>query len=116
MWRYFCKIGGYLIMRPSHIEDYLVKHRSCQWFGWGNSDKIYTNLVVHDGGSKPTEKECTDGLKVLQDAWDLENDSYKSKRRNEFPSVADQLDDIYHNGIDGWKATIKAIKDKYPKS
>ena len=38
-------------MRPSHIEDYLVKHRSGQWFGWGNSDKIYTNLVVHDGGS-----------------------------------------------------------------
>jgi len=27
-----------------------------------------------------------------------------------------QLDDIYHNGIDGWKASIKAIKDKYPKS
>ena len=104
-------------MKPTHIEDYLVKHRRGQWFGWSNSkDKIYANLIVHDGGSKPTEKECTDGLKVLQDAWDLENDSYKSKRRNEFPSVADQLDDIYHNGIDGWKATIKAIKDKYPKS
>jgi len=26
------------------------------------------------------------------------------------------LDDIYHNGIDAWKATIKATKDKYPKS
>ena len=43
---------------------------------------------------------------------------YKSKRRaNEYPPIiATQLDDIYHNGIDGWKATIKAIKDKYPKS
>jgi len=29
--------------------------------------------------------------------------------------IQDQLDDIYHNGIDGWKTTIKAIKDKYPK-
>ena len=41
---------------------------------------------------------------------------YKNKRANEYPSVVDQLDDIYHNGIDGWKATIKATKDKYPKS
>ena len=30
-------------------------------------------------------------------------------------SIADQLDDIYHNGIDAWKATIKVTKDKYPK-
>jgi hypothetical protein len=29
--------------------------------------------------------------------------------------MADQLDDIYHNGIDAWKATIKTTKDKYPK-
>ena len=40
---------------------------------------------------------------------------YKTDRANEYPSVGDQLDDIYHNGIDGWKATIKATKDKYPK-
>ena len=104
-------------VRPTHIEDYLKRVRTGQWFGWNDSrNKVYANLVVHDGGSKPTEKQCTDGLKALQDAWDLENDSYKSKRRNEFPSLVDQLDDIYHNGIDGWKATIKATKDKYPKS
>ena len=104
-------------MRPTHIENYLARVRYGQWFGWSDSkNKIYANLIVHDGGSKPTEQECTDGLKALQDAWDLENDSYKSKRRAEFPSVVDQLDDIYHNGIDAWKATIKATKDKYPKS
>ena len=43
-------------------------------------------------------------------------DKYKRDRKFEYPSVVDQLDDIYHNGIDGWKATIKATKDKYPKS
>ena len=103
--------------RAEHIEDYLVTVRTGQWFGWSDSkNKIYANLIVHDGGSKPTEKECTDGLAALQAAWDLENDSYKSKRRAEYPNTEDQLDDIYHNGIDGWKATIKAIKDKYPKS
>ena len=103
--------------RPNHIEDYLVTVRTGQWFGWSDSkNKVYANLVVHDGGSKPSESDCTNGLKALQDAWDLENDSYKSNRKKEYPSIEDQLDDIYHNGIDGWKATIKTTKDKYAKS
>ena len=38
-----------------------------------------------------------------------------NNRANEYPSIVDQLDDIYHNGIDAWKATIKTTKDKYPK-
>jgi len=38
-----------------------------------------------------------------------------NNRANDYPSIADQLDDIYHNGIDAWKATIKTTKDKYPK-
>ena len=102
--------------RADHIEDYLVTVRTGQWFGWSDSkNKIYANLIVHDGGSKPTESDCTTGLAALQTAWDLENDSYKSQRRAEYPSIVDQLDDIYNNGIDAWKATIKVTKDKYPK-
>ena len=101
--------------RPDHIEDYLITVRTGQWFGWSDSsNKIYANLIVLDGGTKPTESDCTTGLTALQTAWDLENDSYKSKRRAEYPDLVSQLDDIYHNGIDGWKRTIKAIKDKYP--
>ena len=102
--------------RPDHIEDYLVTVRKGQWFGWSDSkNKVYTNLIVLDGGAKPSESDCTTGLSNLQTAWDLENDSYKSKRRAEYPSVEDQLDDLYHNGIDGWKTTIKAVKDKHSK-
>ena len=49
-----------------------------------------------------------------------ENDLYASQeyarnRKAEYPTIADQLDDIFHNGIDGWKATIQVTKDKYPK-
>ena len=105
-----------LVLRPNHIENYLVTVRTGQWFGWSDSsNKIYANLIVHDGGAKPTEKECTDGLAELQAAWDLENDSYKSKRRAEYPKFEDQFDQIYNEGIDAWKSSIKAIKDKYPK-
>ena len=106
----------FLTGRPDHIEDYICSLKAGQWFGWSDPlNKIYANLVIYDGGSKPTETDCTNGLKALQDAWDLENDSYKSQRKAEYPSIEDQLDDIYHNGVDAWKTTIKAIKDKYPK-
>ena len=45
----------------------------------------------------------------------IANMTYAAKRAAEYPEIVEQLDDIYHNGIDGWKATIKTIKDKYPK-
>ena len=102
--------------RADHIEDYLVTVRTGQWFGWSDSkNKIYANLIVLDGGAKPTESDCTNGLVALQAAWDLENDSYKSQRRAEYPSIEDQLDTIYHSGVAGRKTAIKTIKDKYTK-
>ena len=48
------------------------------------------------------------------EAWTDPNE-YQYKRIAEYANIADQLDNIYHNGIDAWKTTIKAIKDKYPK-
>jgi|TARA_Y100000052_G_scaffold23524_1_gene25174 hypothetical protein len=108
-----------MIPRPAHIEDYLITVRMGQWFGWSDSkNKIYANLIVHDGGTKPSESDCTNGLKVLQDAWDLENDSYRSKRKEEYPDIGDQLDDLYKKGAfsDEMAAKIKTVKDKYPKS
>ena len=105
--------------RANHIEDYLVTVRTGQWFGWTDpSDRIYANLIVHDGGSKPTEKECTDGLKALQDAWDLENDSYRSKRRAAYPSQQEQFDMQYWDQVNGtttWKDAIAKVKADYPK-
>ncbi len=41
---------------------------------------------------------------------------YARDRAEAYPSIADQLDDIYHNGVAGWKAEIKAVKEKYPKA
>ena len=63
--------------------------------------------------TKPTEKQITDKLAAMEAEYT--NDKYQRDRQAEYPSVVDQLDDIYHNGIDAWKATIKATKDKYPK-
>jgi hypothetical protein len=41
---------------------------------------------------------------------------YQRNRAAEYPSIVDQLDKIFHDGIDEWKETIQAVKDKYPKS
>jgi hypothetical protein len=101
------------------LEDYLVSLHSGSWFGFNNVTndnlyKTYANLVIHDDTkSKPSESDCTAGVAAMQADWDGKD--YARKRAAEYPSIADQLDDIYHNGIDAWKATIKTTKDKYPK-
>ena len=47
-------------------------------------------------------------------AW-VDPDQYKYDRASAYPSIADQLDKIYHEGIDAWKADIAAVKQEYPK-
>ena len=65
-------------------------------------------------GTLPISKEDILAKKAEMDA-DYDAKAYQRNRKAEYPSIEDQLDDIYHNGIDGWKTTIKATKDKYPK-
>lgn len=43
------------------------------------------------------------------------NADYATKRINEYPSIEEQLDKIFHEGVDAWKSNIQAIKEKYPK-
>ena len=65
-------------------------------------------------GTTPIAKdEIQTKVNELQADYDAKE--YQRKRALEYPSIVDQLDDIYHNGIDGWKTTIKATKHKYPK-
>ena len=46
----------------------------------------------------------------------IDANAYKGLRQAEYPSIADQLDTLYHSGLDAWKAQIKTVKDKYPKA
>ena len=65
-------------------------------------------------GTTPIPKDDIEA-KMVEVQADYDAKEYQRKRVLEYPSIADQLDDIYHNGIDAWKATIKTTKDKYPK-
>ena len=46
----------------------------------------------------------------------IDANAYKGLRQAEYPSIPDQLDTLYHSGLDAWKAQIKTVKDKYPKA
>tara|TARA_B100000282_G_scaffold279146_1_gene239276 strand:+ start:351 stop:647 length:297 start_codon:yes stop_codon:yes gene_type:complete len=67
----------------------------------------------HDGTKPIAEKDILAKEKELLSEYDA--NKYQRDRVKVYPSIEEQLDDLYHNGIDGWKKTIKAIKDKYPK-
>ena len=70
--------------------------------------------ITWTNGTTPVSKADIQAKQAeLQTAYD--NNKYQRDREKEYPSIVDQLDDIYHNGIDAWKATIKTTKDKYPK-
>ena len=63
--------------------------------------------------TKPTEQEIEEKIAELK--YQEEVNEYQEKRKLEYPDWEDQLDKIYHSGVNAWKADIKVIKDKYPK-
>ena len=73
----------------------------------------YSKITWHAGTTPISEADIKAKQAELQ--TDYDSKEYQRKRAAEYPSIKDQLDDIYHNGIDAWKATIKTTKDKYPK-
>ena len=81
---------------------------------WSLDGEDYSGLTWLDKNqTKPTEQEIEEKLAELK--YQGEINVYQEKRKLEYPNWEDQLDKIYHSGIDAWKADIKAIKDKYPK-
>ena len=91
--------------------DALVSLKSDADWSWTGTE--YSGLKWLDSSTKPTEAELDAEVKRLQ--ADYDNKKYQRDRAEAYPSVVDQLDLIYHSGIDAWKAKIKETKDKYPK-
>ena len=81
---------------------------------WSLDGNEYSGLNWLDTEQvQPTEAEITAEVARLQAEYD--NNEYQRQRAQAYPSMADQLDTIYHEGIDAWKATIAAVKQEYPK-
>jgi hypothetical protein len=74
----------------------------------------YNKIMWHDGNPKEITIEQIKEKRIeLQAAYDLLE--YQRNRKPEYPAIEDQLDLLYHEGIEGWKKIIKDVKDKYPK-
>ena len=83
-----------------------------------------TIIRIADKASIPADPANTDYAEYLlwveagntaTAADAIPDPTYQENRVKEYPPIGDQLDDIYHNGLTKWKATVKVIKDKYPK-
>jgi len=76
-------------------------------------DNDYDKIIWTTGTTPISKSDLQAKVAELQTEYD--NNKYQRDRADKYPSVVDQLDDLYHNGINGWKTTIKAVKEKYPK-
>ena len=92
-----------------------------------NGEDLYSILNTELNCVIPTDSNNTDyqqfvndiytnGIGIVEGADYVGVTTYTDARVAEYPPIVDQLDKIYHSGIDAWKADIKVIKDKYPKS
>ena len=79
----------------------------------GGISAVNDEISYMDGQTPPSDEKINAELKRMQNEYDA--NEYQRSRASEYPSIADQLDEIYHNGVDSWKAVIKQTKDKYPK-
>jgi hypothetical protein len=82
---------------------------------WSILGEDYENLIWSDENElpPPTEEEVQVEIERLKAEYN--NNQYQRDRASEYPSIQDQLDTLYHQGYDGWKAMIDVVKNKYPK-
>jgi len=99
----------YKLIYDDVVDSYCIQRKSdnCIFMSncYGNTD--YEQFV---------EDTYTNGIEIVEGSDYVGVVSYTDARRAEYPPIEDQLDKIYHSGINAWKADIKKIKDKYPKT
>ena len=89
-------------------------HAAINWkFGILSGVRVENDVLIEYPDGVPSEENQSAWITEYEEY--LESIEYQKKRAVAYPPIVDQLDKIYHDGIDGWKEQIKAVKDKYPK-
>jgi len=109
-------IKGWNIKTAPETEEYFLSNfkiiNSSETNAVGENVHIYSTNPDHFG---VTWSDITTKLAELEAEYDAQE--YARKRQREYPKFGEQLDKIYHEGIDKWKEDmIKPVKDKYPKN
>ena len=81
--------------------------------GGALTQKADGEIVYHDGQTPPTEEAIQTKLKELEADYDAKK--YQRDRAVAYPPLAEQMDILYHGGVDALKAELKKTKDKFPK-
>ena len=93
------------------IVDAIKVLDSDAWVGCSNNN--INKIHWHDGNpNKITKEQIQAKYNELVEAD--KKLQYQRDRAKAYDPIPEQLDQIYHD-IDGWKAKIKSVKDKYPK-
>ena len=106
MFLYF-KDDGKLFLR-SKVFDPVIDSEYTKKLTVPDDFSIYAETTETDEEGLSSQRELT---------YDEINTklTYAEKRASSYPSIPDQLDSLFHNGLEGWKAEIQAIKDQFPK-
>jgi hypothetical protein len=82
-----------------------------QWYGWIDLEagEVYSNLKLNDEtATMPTEAQVNAKIAELE---------VQENRMNAYPPIGDQLDYIFHNGLEAWKTDmINPVKEQFPKT
>ena len=99
----------YKLIYDDIMNSYCIQRKSDNCIFMSDS---YDNTEYQQFANDIYEK----GIGIVEGADYVGVTTYTEARKAEYPPIVDQLDKIYHSGIDAWKADIKVIKDKYPKT
>ena len=99
----------YKLIYDDIVNSYRIQRKSDNCTFMSDS---YDNTEYQQFANDIYEK----GIGIVEGADYVGVTTYTESRKAEYPPIVDQLDKIYHSGIDAWKADIKVIKDKYPKT
>ena len=99
--------------RPLNLNDAILACNPSTCFENSAPYTDYSKVVFKDGSPIVSQEDAEAKLAEIRAEYYAKK--YQRDRAKEYPTWQDQLDDIYHNGVDGWKATIKVTKDKYSK-
>ena len=99
---------------PFYTQAISSLRPGCAWRLVGDDDSTQNlEWSLENKLPPPSQKELIEEAARLQQVY--ENNQYQRDRAASYPSIEDQLDTLYHQGYEGWKASIDEVKNKYPK-
>jgi len=99
----------YKLIYDDILDNYSVLRKSdgCTFVSYSNGNIDYEQFL---------QDVKEQGIGIVEGPDVLVKEDYVTARKIAYGPIEDQLDKIYHKGLDVWKSDILAIKDAIPKT